>query len=66
MDTISRRNTDTFEAALKTLTSIVFDQKKQIDGLLATMSTILGRLDNIELQANLQRAKSAGTGPSER
>lgn len=64
MDTISRRNTDTFEAALKKLTDTVFDLQIQINGVQAMLGTISNRLNNIELQANMQRARSVGTGPS--
>jgi prefoldin subunit 5 len=66
MEEINKRNTESFEQALKTLTHQIEEQQKQIDGLMNTIGTLSSRVNAVELFTNLQRAKTIGNGPSEK
>jgi len=64
METISRRNTDTFEAMAKDMYSKIYDVTTKINLLNASMGSISERLNNIEKIIFELKAKSIGNGPS--
>jgi uncharacterized coiled-coil protein SlyX len=66
MDTIARRNTDSFEQQIKEVTAKMYAQQIQIDGLQNTISTLYARMNQLEQNLVLQKMQSMGTGPSVR
>ena len=66
MDTIARRNTDSFEQQIKEVTAKMYTQQIQIDGLQNTISTLYARMNQLEQKLVLQKMQSMGTGPSVR
>lgn len=64
MDTISRRNTDSFEQALKDVTKKMFEQQQRLDIMQASFSAICERLNSIEKMVLIQKAMSIGHGAS--
>lgn len=67
METISRRNTDTFERGFKELTEKSYKQQEQIDGLTRTVSMLIQKTIDLEQQLILYKGmKMTGLGPSQR
>ena len=66
LNELNKRNTETVEQALKDMYSKIQEQQIRIDGLLNTLSILSAKLNTLELTLMLQKAKSMGTGPSEK
>ena len=64
MSDLNRRNTAAVEQQLKELNEIVRAQQIRIDGLVASMSTLQGRLNQQEQTIAMLRARLTGTGPT--
>jgi hypothetical protein len=65
METINRRNTDTFEQANKDMSTKMFKQQEQIDGLTRTVSMLVQKTADLEQQLTLYKGlKMTGLGPS--
>lgn len=63
---INRRNTVTFEEALKDLYTLLYDKQNQIDLLNNNMFTLQNRMTSLEQQLIIQKVQLTGLGPSVR
>ena len=64
MEPITRRNTETVEAAIKDMYAKIYEQQKRIDALQTALSSATEKINSLERQLMLMRAKSIGSGPS--
>lgn len=64
MDIIAKRNTETFQQALKDVTAKMFEQQKQIDNLHNSLSTVYERMNQLEQKLIIQKVQLTGLGPS--
>lgn len=63
---LNRRNTESFRQALVRLEEKVNAQQVQINGLLATMGSLLGRMEQLEVSVAMTKATVTGRGPTSR
>lgn len=61
---LARRNAEAVAETLKEMDARVRAQQIRIDGLVATMSGLLVRLEALERLMLLRRAEAAGHGPT--
>lgn len=67
METINKRNTDTFEKSFKELNDKVYKQQEQITGLNNTISMLYQKILELEQKYILKDVtKMTGLGPSVR
>ncbi len=64
MNDLNRRNTLTVEQVLKELNEKVLSQQIRIDGLVSTISSLMERLNGLELSVLMMRVNLTGKGPS--
>lgn len=64
MQTVNKRNTETFEQAIKDLTAKVMEQQIVITGLTNTIGTLNNKLNELESLIMILKIRSVGTGPS--
>lgn len=58
------RNMAAMEQAIKELTVRVLGQQMRIDGLVATMGSMVQRMNSLDRVVNLQKAAISGHGPT--
>ena len=63
---INRRNTKTFEEALRNVYDLLYEKQNQIDLLNNGISTLQNRLNSLEQQLIIQKVQLTGLGPSVR
>jgi len=61
---VSRRNAGSVLAILAEQDSKIHDQQKRIDGLVASMSILMDRMNQMEHTVGLQKARQMGNGPT--
>lgn len=62
---VLKKNSAAVKQALDDMNSRLYAQQERIDGLVATLSTITAKLNDIELKYNIQRAKAFGHGATQ-
>lgn len=66
MDDLNRRNIIALAASLKELTRLVFLLQERVDGLVATIGTLAGRMIELECMVTQYKALIGGSGPTVR
>lgn len=61
---ISKRNAETFNLVVKQQNEKIENQQKKIDLMNNTISDLTSKLNVLEQEMLMQKAKSFGTGPS--
>jgi hypothetical protein len=61
---VNRRNTVTIEEALREMRAKLATQQERIDGLVKTVSGLLGRQSELEQNVAVLRGRFAGNGPT--
>ncbi len=64
MNPINKRNTETVEIAMKDMYLKIYQQQVKIDALQTALSSAVEKINSLEKQVMLMRAKSIGTGPT--
>ncbi len=64
MNPITKRNTDTVERVLKDMYAKIYEQQIRIDALQTALSSAFEKINSLEQQIMLLRAKNMGNGPS--
>ena len=59
---LNRRNTESFRQALARLEEMVNAQQVQINGLLATIGSLVGRMEQLEVSVAMTKASMTGRG----
>lgn len=64
MDKLDKRNTAAAAQSIKEFDEIVREQQIRIDGLVATVSNLQARLNQLEQSLAMMRVAAQGRGPS--
>ena len=66
METINKRNTETFEKAFKELTNKTFKQQEEINLLNQNYVILFNRMNELDQKITIQKVQLTGLGPSVR